>query len=127
MSIDQSAAPLADVDRRAAALGPPTGVPDRRHADADRRTTAIDRRGEPDRRHRTRSGLIATDAMKVGCPYCGGSESAVVRVRGLIHADAIRRIRECASCGERFPTAETVDRELLEQQRGTTPSGDDLN
>lgn len=110
-------------------LGPPAGVEDRRHTEIDRRAATL---GPPtgltDRRHRTRSGLVATDAIKMACPFCGGSESAVVRVRGLIDSDAIRRRRECASCGERFPTSETVDRELLDRERlGKPPSGSDLN
>ena len=64
----------------------------------------------PERRRR------ASDALKMSCPYCGSSQSSVVRVRGLIENDAIRRRRECAKCGNRFPTTETVDHECLERE-----------
>src|SRR4029077_10540903 len=94
-------------DRRRVDVGPPPRTTERRV------------------RHRTPSGLTATDGLKMACPCCGASESAVmkttgevvcptcghvqsevVKVRGLIDADAIRRRRECASCGARFPTSE---------------------
>jgi 5-methylcytosine-specific restriction endonuclease McrA len=63
--------------------------------------------------HPTNSGRYASDALKMGCPFCGASESAVVNSRGLITGDKIRRRRECASCGEVFPTAERLDRVAL--------------
>jgi len=104
-------------DRRVVDVGPPPRVRDRRV------------------RHKTPSGLTATDGLKMGCPCCGGSESAVmkttgevrclacghvqsevVKVRGLVEADAIRRRRECASCGARFPTTEAVDHARLQAE-----------
>jgi len=90
-----------EIDRRQETLGPPSG--------GERRITV--------------SGRRATDAMKMACPFCGGSESAVVRSRGAIAADLVRRRRECADCGGRFPTTEAVDldtlnREQAERQRG---------
>jgi hypothetical protein len=104
-------------DRRDVNLGPPPRTRERRV------------------RHKTPSGLVATDGLKMACPCCGGSESAVVRrlagdakcpqcgqvrsevvkVRGLIEEDAIRRRRECV-CGFRFPTHETIDWARLEQE-----------
>lgn len=84
------------LDRRQRAQGPPVGVDDRR------RTTV--------------SGRRATDALKMACPYCGASESAVVRSRGAIVADQVGRRRECADCGERWPTYERVDREALARE-----------
>lgn len=64
------------------------------------------RRGAPGRR--------ATDALKMSCPFCGASESHVVRSHGSVTTDRVRRRRQCAECGRRFPTSERVDRELLE-------------
>jgi hypothetical protein len=86
----------ADGDRRHANIGPPPGL--------------------TDRRRRTKSGLIATDAMKMACPFCGGSESAVVRSEGRLTVSEIARTRECATCGERFYTSETVDTRRLSRQ-----------
>ena len=79
-------------DRRVEDVGPPAGVSERR---------------------RTKSGRRATDAMKMGCPFCADSESAVVRSRGAITEDKVRRRRECAGCGRRFPTMELVDWDAL--------------
>lgn len=42
--------------------------------------------------------------------------SAIVRSRGGIVQDKVHRRRECAQCGRLFPTAERVDRELLERE-----------
>src|SRR5436305_3249950 len=41
------------------------------------------------------------------CPYCGSADRRVVDSRDA--ADAIRRRRQCESCGERFTTYERVD------------------
>lgn len=38
------------------------------------------------------------------CPYCAESDSRVIDTRGV--SDAIRRRRECLSCGQRFTTYE---------------------
>lgn len=103
---------------------------DRRHVDVGPPVKTRERRV----RHKTPSGLVATDALKMPCPCCGGSESAVVRtsgeltcplcghvqsevvkVRGLIDVEAIRRRRECV-CGFRFPTQETIDMARLEEE-----------
>lgn len=90
---------------------------DLRHAPADRRHVEIAVPSDLDRRHSvTSSGRRATDAIKMGCPYCGASESAVVRSRGAVNADLIRRRRECAECGERFPTFEAVDQDTLARE-----------
>ena len=84
-------------DRRSRDVGPPQGVPDRRSKT-------------------TRSGLTASDAFKMCCPYCGSRQSAVRRGHGCIAIDAVHRRRECADCGRRFPTKETVDYECLERE-----------
>jgi hypothetical protein len=108
--------PAVAGDRRQVDVGPPSASRERRV------------------RHRTPSGLTATDGLKMPCPCCGGSESAVfdtkgkatcpqcgraqsevVKVRGLIDADAIRRRRECV-CGFRFPTLETIDVARLQEE-----------
>src|SRR5437763_10397182 len=41
------------------------------------------------------------------CPYCGSASNRVVDSRDA--ADAIRRRRECESCGERFTTYERAE------------------
>ena len=44
------------------------------------------------------------------CPACGGSENKVVDSRTAKEGDAIRRRRECESCGARFTTYEQIER-----------------
>jgi transcriptional repressor NrdR len=44
------------------------------------------------------------------CPACGGSDNKVVDSRTAMDGDAIRRRRECESCGARFTTYEQVER-----------------
>jgi transcriptional repressor NrdR len=46
------------------------------------------------------------------CPYCGDIESKVIDSRMSKEMDAIRRRRECLSCGKRFSTAEVLDEGL---------------
>jgi transcriptional repressor NrdR len=46
------------------------------------------------------------------CPYCGDIESKVIDSRMSREMDAIRRRRECLSCGKRFSTAEMLDEGL---------------
>jgi len=43
------------------------------------------------------------------CPYCRASESRVVDTREIAEAEAIRRRRQCLSCGRRFTTYERVE------------------
>jgi transcriptional repressor NrdR len=49
------------------------------------------------------------------CPYCGKSDSRVINSREL--AEAVRRRRECLSCGRRFTTFERLDTTLLVVKR----------
>jgi len=42
------------------------------------------------------------------CPFCKADDSRVVDSRTIDDASAIRRRRECSSCGRRFTTAETA-------------------
>lgn len=43
------------------------------------------------------------------CPYCGHMEDKVVDSRHSKGGDAIRRRRECLSCGQRFTTYEHIE------------------
>ncbi|MGB9722803.1 MAG: transcriptional regulator NrdR [Chloroflexia bacterium] len=43
------------------------------------------------------------------CPYCRASESRVVDTREIAESEAIRRRRQCLSCGRRFTTYERVE------------------
>ncbi len=46
------------------------------------------------------------------CPYCHSESSRVTDSRGT--GNAVRRRRECADCGERFTTLETVLRSAVQ-------------
>ena len=46
------------------------------------------------------------------CPFCGNAESKVIDSRISKDGDAIRRRRECVSCGKRFTTYEFVEEVL---------------
>lgn len=43
------------------------------------------------------------------CPHCGTIEDKVVESRTLANGDAVRRRRECISCGYRFTSYERID------------------
>ncbi len=43
------------------------------------------------------------------CPYCGSADNKVTDSRTTDSGDAIRRRRECLSCGERFTTFERLE------------------
>ncbi len=43
------------------------------------------------------------------CIYCGHEESKVLDSRSTEETNAIRRRRECLSCGKRFTTYETIE------------------
>ena len=47
------------------------------------------------------------------CPYCGEEEDKVVDSRSVQDGRAIRRRRECTSCGRRFTTYEYIEIEGL--------------
>jgi hypothetical protein len=55
----------------------------------------------------------ASDAKKPPCPWCGGCTSSVYRSKGVLTSDRYRRRRQCADCGEDFPTAEELDVDLF--------------
>lgn len=44
------------------------------------------------------------------CPWCGHGEDKVVDSRPAEHDAAIRRRRECLSCGRRYTTFERIER-----------------
>lgn len=45
----------------------------------------------------------------MNCPFCGLADSRVVDSRETEVRDAIRRRRECTSCGQRFTTYEKIE------------------
>ena len=48
------------------------------------------------------------------CPHCGSIDDKVVESRTLANGDAIRRRRECTSCGARFTSYErTEDKQFM--------------
>jgi len=48
------------------------------------------------------------------CPHCGSNDDKVVESRTLAHGEAIRRRRECESCGFRFTSYErTEDKQFM--------------
>lgn len=54
------------------------------------------------------------------CPWCGHSEDKVVDSRVADEGRAIRRRRECLSCGQRFTTFERIEESgmLVEKRNG---------
>lgn len=49
------------------------------------------------------------------CPFCRGEDSRVVDSRTADEGNAIRRRRECTSCGRRFTTAETTSLNVVKR------------
>ena len=47
------------------------------------------------------------------CPYCGAEDDRVVDSRSADGGEAIRRRRECRSCGQRFTTFERAERSVV--------------
>lgn len=60
------------------------------------------------------------------CPYCQANEDRVVDSRSSREGGAIRRRRECVSCGRRFTTYEYVEERQLQivKRDGTIESFD---
>jgi transcriptional repressor NrdR len=56
------------------------------------------------------------------CPWCGRAQDKVVDSRSDERGDAIRRRRECLSCGRRFTTYERVEQLglVVIKRNGTT-------
>ena len=53
------------------------------------------------------------------CPHCGSFDDKVIESRTLADGDAIRRRRECSSCGYRFTSYErTEDKQFMVIKRG---------
>ena len=51
------------------------------------------------------------------CPFCGDLDIKVTDSRNATDANAIRRRRQCLSCGKRFTTFETVDLAIQVKKR----------
>jgi transcriptional repressor NrdR len=49
----------------------------------------------------------------VRCPWCGATDDRVVDSREAENGDAVRRRRECLSCGRRFSTVERANPAVL--------------
>lgn len=47
--------------------------------------------------------------LRMRCPYCANADSKVIDSRSADEGNAIRRRRECAACGKRFTTYETIE------------------
>jgi transcriptional repressor NrdR len=47
------------------------------------------------------------------CPYCGSLDDKVIDSRSLANGEAIRRRRECVSCGLRFTSYERIEEKQL--------------
>ncbi len=43
------------------------------------------------------------------CPYCGSLDDKVIESRTMANGEAIRRRRECVSCGYRFTSYERIE------------------
>ena len=43
------------------------------------------------------------------CPFCGADDTKVIDSRLVAEGDAVRRRRECQTCGERYTTFETAE------------------
>ncbi|NOX49305.1 MAG: transcriptional regulator NrdR [Gammaproteobacteria bacterium] len=43
------------------------------------------------------------------CPFCSADDTKVIDSRLVAQGDAVRRRRECQSCGERYTTFETAE------------------
>lgn len=52
--------------------------------------------------------LRTPNAAKLRCPSCGEFVSRVVKSRA--RGDAVKRRRQCETCGARFTTTERIDR-----------------
>ena len=51
------------------------------------------------------------------CPFCSDHDIKVIDSRDATDANAIRRRRQCLSCGKRFTTFETVDLAIQVKKR----------
>jgi transcriptional repressor NrdR len=49
------------------------------------------------------------EGIPMNCPFCGSPDSRVVDSRETESKEAIRRRRECSSCGQRFTTYEKIE------------------
>jgi transcriptional repressor NrdR len=57
----------------------------------------------------------------MNCPFCRSSDSRVVDSRSADDGAAIRRRRQCPSCGRRFSTVETASLSVLKRSGVSEP------
>jgi transcriptional regulator NrdR family protein len=65
----------------------------------------------------------ASDVLKPECPWCGGSTSAVYRSWQPAAANSdgkYHRRRQCADCGQDWPTVELLDLDQFERELART-------
>ena len=55
------------------------------------------------------------------CPFCREEDSRVVDSRTSEEGSAIRRRRECLSCGRRFTTSETAQLNVVKRSGASEP------
>ena len=53
--------------------------------------------------------MLVWEQGAVNCPFCGFVDSKVVDSRDTESREAVRRRRECISCGQRFTTYEKIE------------------
>ena len=51
--------------------------------------------------------------FRMKCPHCGSLDDKVIDSRSLANGEAIRRRRECLSCGLRFTSYERIEEKPL--------------
>ena len=57
----------------------------------------------------------------MNCPFCRNEESRVIDSRPADEGTAIRRRRECTTCGSRFSTQETAVLSIIKRSGATEP------
>ena len=57
----------------------------------------------------------------MNCPFCRNEESRVIDSRPVDEGTAIRRRRECTTCGSRFSTPETAVLSIIKRSGATEP------
>jgi transcriptional repressor NrdR len=62
----------------------------------------------------TRGGsIVVVGGIFMRCPHCGSLDDKVIDSRSLANGEAIRRRRECVSCGLRFTSYERIEEKPL--------------
>jgi len=63
------------------------------------------------------SRCLGYSGADMQCPFCTSEDTRVIDSRPVEDGSAIRRRRECASCGNRFTTYERADIPLIVRKR----------